>query len=87
MKNEMGEFANLAKDKKTADIRKELHAHLTSLVDPDAVTMAAFRKQEKILQERVRSMSKSEFYEDLEGRLGSIQARILAERHYGAVKS
>jgi choline-sulfatase len=82
MKDEMGEFVNLARDKKLADVRKELHGHLTSLVDPDAVTQAGFRKQENMLAERVKSMSAADFYDDLVGRLGSMQARMLTYRYY-----
>jgi hypothetical protein len=84
MKAEMGECVNLAKDKKLADLRKQLHGHLTSLVDPDAVTEAGFRKQEKMLLDRVKSMSAVDFYDDLVGRLGSMQARMLTYRYYGA---
>jgi choline-sulfatase len=84
MKDEMGEFLNLAKDKKLADLRKEMHGHLTSLVDPDAVTQAGFRKQEKMLMDRVKSMSAADFYDDLVGRLGSMQARMLTYKYYPA---
>ena len=87
MKNEFGEFVNLAKDKKLADLRKEMHAHLTSLVDPDAITRAGFQKQEKILLDRVKSMSAADFYDDLVGRLGSMQARMMTFRYYSGVKS
>ena len=82
LKNDFGEFVNLAKDKKLADLRRQLHTHLTSLVDPDAVTRAGFRKQDNMLRDRVKSMSAQEFYEDLEGRLGSMQARMLTYRYY-----
>ena len=75
-------LVNLAKDKKMTDLRKEMHAHLTSLVDPDAVTRAGFKKQEKMLLERVKSMSAADFYDDLVGRLGSMQARMLTYRYY-----
>ncbi len=87
MKNDMGEYVNLARDKKFADVQKELHAHLTSLVDPDKVSMAAFRRQEEILRQRVKSMSRSDFEDDLVGRLGSMQARVITDRYYGAPKS
>jgi choline-sulfatase len=82
LKNDFGEFVNLAKDKKLLDLRKEMHAHLTSLVDPDAVTRAGFQKQEKMLADRVKSMKAEEFYDDLVGRLGSMQARMMTYRYY-----
>jgi arylsulfatase A-like enzyme len=87
MKNEMGEYHDLAGDKKFADVRKELHAHLTSLVEPDRVTLDAFRRQDQILRDRVKSMSRDDFHDDLVGRLGSIQARTITDRHYGGPKA
>ncbi|MBI4873781.1 MAG: sulfatase-like hydrolase/transferase [Acidobacteria bacterium] len=82
-----GEFVNLARDKKHAEVRKELHGHLTSLVDPDAVTHAAFDRQEQVLKRLVRENSRSGFYDMLVGRLGPIQARLLTDRYYGTAKS
>ena len=75
-----GEFKNLAKDKAHAPLLKELHAHLTTVVDPDAVTFAAFEKQDRVFRDIVRKSSRDELYAALVGRLGSIQARIITNR-------
>jgi hypothetical protein len=73
---------NLAKDKKYAEVRKQMYGHLASLVDPDKVTQAGFRKQENMLLDRVKSMSAADFYDDLVGRLGAMQARMITYRYY-----
>jgi choline-sulfatase len=80
---EGGEFVNLARDKKHAGLQKELHGHLASLLDPDAVTHAAFQRQDEVLKTLVRENSRADFYDTLVGRLGPIQARLLTDRHYG----
>ncbi len=80
---EGGEFVNLARDKKYAGVQKELHGHLTSLLDPDAVTHAAFQRQDEVLRGLIKENSRADFYDMLVGRLGPIQARLLADRHYG----
>jgi choline-sulfatase len=77
-----GEFRNLAKEKQHAPLLKEMHALLTSKVDPDKVTAMAFEKQEQVLQRIVHEKSKGEFVKAMQGRLGSIQAHILAEKCY-----
>jgi choline-sulfatase len=82
LKDDPGEFYNLADDRRYADVRQKLHARLTSLVDPDAVTYAAFRKQEAVLSGLVRTNSREEFYKRLVGRMGTAQARVLTEREY-----
>jgi choline-sulfatase len=84
LKHDPGEFNNLAGKPAAAAIQKELHAHLTSLVDPDAVTERAFAEQERRLQAMVRSMGRERFYGELVGRLGKAQARALTARHYRA---
>ncbi|MCX6634987.1 MAG: hypothetical protein NT090_07900, partial [Acidobacteria bacterium] len=73
----------LARDKKLAGVQKELHGHLTSLLDPDAVTHAAFQRQDEVLKTLVKENSRVDFYDTLVGRLGPIQARLLTDRHYG----
>jgi choline-sulfatase len=77
-----GEFHNLAGNPETAQKQAELHAHLTSLVDPDAVTERAFAAQQKILDSMVARMSRDEFYRYMKGRLGGMQARVLASQLY-----
>ncbi|MFB3825182.1 MAG: sulfatase-like hydrolase/transferase [Bryobacteraceae bacterium] len=80
LKDDPGEFHNLAG--KAQDVRKELHGILTSQLDPDAVTERAFAEQERVLDNMVRTMKPDEFYEEIVGRLGPAQARILTNRHY-----
>jgi len=82
LKEDPGELNNLAGRRETAAIQKELHAHLTSLVDPDAVTERAFAEQERRLQAMVRRMAPEEFYKEIVGRLGPAQARVLTNQHY-----
>lgn len=82
LKDDPGEFRNLAGRKETAAVERELHAHLTSLVDPDAVSERAFADQEKFLRQWSEGMSKQDFYEELVGRLGPAQARAIANREY-----
>lgn len=84
LKDDPGEFRNLAGKPETAAIQKELHAHLTSQVNPDAVTEAAFRRQAEVLQGIVRSKSKDEFRKYMNGRLGSAQSAALAAAHYSS---
>ncbi len=59
-----------------------MHGLLTSQVDPDAVTDRAFVEQERVLKARMSRMKPDEFFEDLEGRLGSAQAKALTLHHY-----
>ncbi len=82
LKDDPGEFNNLAGEKRHAGTVKELHAHLVSLVDPDAVSAAAFRKQEQVLRGLVRRSTREELYGELKGRLGSMQARAIVQRQY-----
>lgn len=84
LKDDPGEFQNLAAKTEHAAVLKELHGKLRSLLDPDAVTDAAFRKQEAVLAGLVRKQTKQQFYDSLIGRLGPAQARVLSERHYRA---
>ncbi len=82
LKDDPAELQDLAGKPETAAIQKELHAHLTSLVDPDAVTERAFVAQERRLNELVSEMTPERFYKELVGRLGSAQARVLTNRCY-----
>jgi hypothetical protein len=73
---------NLAGNPAHASKVQELHGLLTSLVDPDAVTEAAFRKQDQVLIEMVQKKTPEEFFRTLRGRLGSGQATALARKFY-----
>lgn len=77
-----GEYENLAHNKEFASVIENLHAQLVSLVNPDAITFEAFRRQNQVLNELVRQRSKTEFYHALVGRLGPVQAAVFAERYY-----
>jgi len=67
----------------TAAIQKELHAELLSLVpNPDAVTERAFAAQQDMLEKMMRANSHQEFYQELKGRLGAGQAKILTNQLY-----
>jgi hypothetical protein len=73
---------NLADKPANASLRKELHAILTSQLDPDAVTRKAFREQERRLAELVKRQTAKEFYKDMAKRLGKGQAAVLTDRYY-----
>ena len=82
LKRDPGEFTNLAGDKQYAGVIRELHAHLVSLVDPDAVTRQAFEEQERRLAMLTARLKAEEFYEMIEPRLGPGQSRALTGRLY-----
>ena len=82
LREDPGELHNLSGRPETAAIEKDLHNTLTSLVDPDAVTLRAFEKQEQFLAKTVRNHDAHEFYELLAGRLGQGQAALIAQQHY-----
>ena len=78
LKDDPGEFHNLAGKPEFASIEKELHAILTSLVRPDEITERAFEKQEALLKNRWAEKGPDKFYLEMESRLGKGQARALA---------
>jgi choline-sulfatase len=82
LKDDPGEFRNLAGEKSAAAIQKELHGILTGLLDPDAVSDRAFREQERVLNQMVARMKPEEFYDEIVGRLGDAQAHVLTRRYY-----
>jgi choline-sulfatase len=82
LKNDPGELHDLAGRPETSAVRKDLHAALVSLLDPDAVTERAFAEQERRLAAMVARMSAADFYRAIVGRLGPMQARILTNKHY-----
>ena len=47
-------------------------------MDPEEVTLRAFKSQDKMLAEMARQLSEEELYQRLERRLGPGQARIMA---------
>jgi choline-sulfatase len=82
LRDDPDELVNLANKPAHASLRKELHAILTSQLDPDAVTRQAFREQERRLAELVKRQTAKEFYQDMAKRLGKGQAAVLTDRYY-----
>ena len=82
LREDPGELQNLAAVSEFASKKAELHAILTSLVNPDQVTGQAFAAQEHKLASIVKRLSKAEFHRELIGRLGSAQAHTLTRRYY-----
>lgn len=82
LKDDPGEFNNLAGKPETASIERELHSTLTSLVDPDAITEKAFKKQHDVLMDMVRKESPDRFCQILSGRLGRGQAIAFTKEYY-----
>jgi choline-sulfatase len=82
LKEDPGEMNNLAGNPANDSKVQELHGLLTSLVDPDVVTEAAFRKQHQVLTEMVQKKTPEEFFHTLRGRLGHGQATALTREYY-----
>ena len=82
LRDDPGELNNLAGRAETASIEREMHEALTSLVDPDSVSLHAFEKQEQVLTRMVRDNDAEGFYQTVGGRLGQGQAALLAQKHY-----
>lgn len=82
LRDDPGELNNLAGRPETASVEREMHDTLTSLVDPDTVTLRAFEKQEQVLARMVRDNDAQSFYQSVGGRLGQGQAALLAQKHY-----
>jgi choline-sulfatase len=77
-----GEFRNLAGSPEAREVEKELREILLSRVDPEQITEAAFREQERRLGSLVRNKTADEFYRQLLKRLGPGQAGAFTNRHY-----
>jgi hypothetical protein len=78
-----GELQNLAGTPETASIQRELHGELLGLIpNPDVVTERAFATQQALLEKMLSDSTRQEFYEQLRGRLGAGQARVLANQFY-----
>ena len=82
LKEDPGEINNLANDPAHASMVQELHGLLTSLVDPDAITEAAFRKQDQVLEDMVQKNTPEEFFRTLMGRLGPGEAGALTRKYH-----
>lgn len=86
LREDPGEMNNLARKPETASIEREMRDALTSLVDPDAVTLRAFEKQDQFLSRLVRDNKPDDFYQILAGRLGQGQAALLTQKQYSGWK-
>jgi choline-sulfatase len=82
LQEDPGEMNNLVDKPAYASRVQELHTLLISLVDPDAITEAAFRKQHQVLINMVQSKTPDEFFHTLRGRLGRGQASTLTRKYY-----
>jgi arylsulfatase A-like enzyme len=82
LRKDPGEFVNRAADPAGREIARELEKVLRSHVDPDAVTEAAFREQERRLAELVRRNTREQFIGIFQSRLGRGQTMALARKYY-----
>jgi choline-sulfatase len=78
-----GEMNNLADNPGFQTIKNELQGILESQVNPEALTLKAFKRQEQILNGLVKRMSEDELYQLFEFRLGPGQARAMAAKYKG----
>jgi choline-sulfatase len=82
METDPGEMKNVIATDEGKRVSKELHAILTSLVDPTAVTERAFAEQEKKLQDICSSLTLQEILDSgFEKRLGYGQAMTLLKKY------
>ena len=77
------ELQNRISDPGTGKVREELLGILRSLLNPDEVTLKAFKAQKRVLDGLVSSQSEAELVQTLQGRLGMGQARALASKLRG----
>ncbi|MCL5005648.1 MAG: sulfatase-like hydrolase/transferase [Acidobacteria bacterium] len=82
LKDDPGEMHNLAEKPEMANLLVEMHRHLTSLLDPDAVTYRAFDRQHQILMNLVDSLDAESFHKRLVSRMGPAQSRVLTYKLY-----
>lgn len=82
LKDDPGEMRNLAGRPETASVQQELHAILTRLVNPDAITKQALAEQDRRLKTMLAKNSPAQLLADLAPRLGKGQARALVAKYY-----
>lgn len=78
-----GELNNLIDDPKTKGIQSELKDILHSQINPEEVTVRAFKTQERMLQDMANRMTEQELFETFKSRMGPGLARVLAAKCKG----
>ena len=81
LRDDPKEMHDLSGKPEVAAIERELKSTLYSLIDPEDVTLRAFAKQERMLQEMANRLNEEELFLALKSRLGSGQARLLAAKY------
>lgn len=82
LREDPGEFRNLAGNPQYREIEQQVHGILTGLLDPAAVNRRAFDRHNAVLQRMIVDNSPRQFYNLLEKRLGAGQARSMTYLHY-----
>ena len=77
LKEDPNEKVNRINDKDCVGILADLKKELIIRVNPDKITYDAFRKQKEIRDNLVKTLTKDELINMLEGRLGKGQAEVL----------
>jgi len=83
VQDDPGEFRNRIDDPAAQDVLADLRKTLHSQVDPEEVTVAAFRKQDKMLKDFAANMNDEQLFGLLKGRLGDGQARSMVSKLRG----
>ena len=82
VKQDPGEFHNLAGNPAHREVEQQLQNILHGLIDPDAVTRRAFDRHDEILRDLIQKNNAGQFYALLEKRLGAGQAHSMTYLHY-----
>jgi choline-sulfatase len=80
LSDDPGEFTNRIDDPSTKDVLNELKNILHALMNPEKITKKAFRTQKKVLDKMIHNMNADELYDELKGRLGDGQAKVLVDK-------
>jgi hypothetical protein len=81
LRDDPGEFTNLAGKPETAEMQAAMHSALIALVNPDDITEKAFETQERLLRSMAAEKGPEKLYQELTGRLGRGQARAVALKY------
>lgn len=80
MKDDPDEKNNLIDDPRFKSKAEELRKLLNTIVDPEEITVRAFKRQEKILNEMVEQSDEEKLFNTLKGRLGDGQASVIVRK-------